>query len=236
MSELKTTLLRGRMSNRDNQRLTRDFVLTQSKKVGVGASAIAAGIAGLGGNAIGLVGTMGNSEESADYVTFELDGKRIAGWLWKFPFNNGDELEVVAEQVDDGYNALSVRRPEDGLVAVFPHCTRGRMAHFRKSFKYWFYSSTFTIIAFSIMLYLRGFFDIGLSAYVILLSMIMLYAVYLILSIPLALRYMKFVRLSEACFQTYGWPNVENIDLYVTSKAMKRKGDPADYGQVIYRY
>ncbi|WP_277424923.1 putative type VI secretion system effector [Burkholderia oklahomensis] len=94
---------------------------------------MAAGLAGSGG-AIGLVSLTGTREE-ADKVQFDIDGKKMAGWLMWSPFKDGDEVEVVAEPLRDGtYQAFAVLKPDDKTIALYPHCSRGRIAHYKNDF------------------------------------------------------------------------------------------------------
>ncbi|WWL68376.1 putative type VI secretion system effector [Burkholderia pseudomallei] len=65
-------------------------------------------------------------KEEADRVQFEIDGKKITGWLMWFPFQDGDEVEVVAEPLRDGtYRTFAVLRPSDRTISLYPHCSRG---------------------------------------------------------------------------------------------------------------
>ncbi len=89
-------LLRGRIQNLRKTRCRRDFVFTASDRTNMGATAIAAGLTGLGGVAAGL-GTMAmDTTEEADLLEFELDGKSVQAWVWISVFEEGDEVEVVA--------------------------------------------------------------------------------------------------------------------------------------------
>src|ERR1700750_2815032 len=98
-STIPTVLLRGEISSLQRSRQNHDFVLNQIQRQQMGVTAIAASAVGLGAASIGLIGMAANSDEEADWVQFELDGKRVEGWLWMMPMRNGDNVEIVAEQV-----------------------------------------------------------------------------------------------------------------------------------------
>lgn len=77
-----------------------------------------------------------NTEEDADWVEFDLNDRKMHGWLWKMPMKDGDEVEVVADKRLTSPDVVySIRRPEDYVVAVYPHATCGRSARYRSIMK-----------------------------------------------------------------------------------------------------
>lgn len=136
-AEPTADLLRGKISNLECRRRKQDFVLSEAQHAYMEAHATGAAVLGMGASAIGLLQMSANSQEEADWVEFEIDGKRVEGWLWKMPMSDGDVVEAVAEPKFDGrYFAYSVRRADDGIVAVYPHVTSGRSALYRRIMKY----------------------------------------------------------------------------------------------------
>lgn len=128
-------LIKGVMSKLERSRRNHDFVLTDVQPQ-ICVTAIAASAMGMGAVGVGLIGMAGNSDEEADWVEFELNGAHIKGWLWMMPMRNGDEVEVVAEHIGgSNYIAYAVKRNGDDLLAVYPHATAGRMAHYKRSIK-----------------------------------------------------------------------------------------------------
>ena len=132
-----TQLLRGRITNLRRTRRNQDFFFTDADREKMGATAIAAGLAGLGGIAAGLGGMAMDTTEEADLLEFDLDGKSIKAWVWQSVFNDGDDVEVVAEQWGGGWQGYGIRRINDKIVALHPHCSRGRYADYRTSLKLW---------------------------------------------------------------------------------------------------
>jgi len=47
---------------------------------------------------------------------------------------------------------------------------------------------------------------------------------------------MGFVRIAKAIFKTFGWPDVENIDLRKTSKENRRENKLSNFGNLYFRY
>ncbi|MDA5589937.1 hypothetical protein PL318_10925 [Burkholderia pseudomallei] len=132
----KVVVLRGRLKNFKKERSTGDFLLSDTERSAVGLTAVASALVGSGG-AIGLA-SLGGTKEEADKVQFELDGKFFTGWLMWSPFQDEEEVEVVAEPSKDGtYRVFAILRPSDRTIALYPHCSRGKRVHFRNSFK-WF--------------------------------------------------------------------------------------------------
>ncbi|MFG6808892.1 putative type VI secretion system effector [Burkholderia pseudomallei] len=134
MDASRAVILRGVLENLRKERAAGDFLLNDSDRSAAGLTAVASALAGSGG-AVGLASLAGVKEE-ADRVQFEIDGKKITGWLMWFPFQDGDEIEVVAEPLRDGtYRTFAVLRPSDRTISLYPHCSRGRWAFFGNAAK-----------------------------------------------------------------------------------------------------
>jgi len=235
-----TVLLRGKISSLERSRRTHDFLMTKVQHQQIGATVIGASAIGMGAASIGLIGMAGNSDEEADWVEFEIDGKKMQGWLWMMPMRNGDNVEVVAEQVGhDHYIAYAVKRDKDDLLAVYPHATAGRQVHYRKSLKAWMW---WTIISHLVLLLffvikkgwgillhpdMHVFFPIvfGLCS-----------TIFAAITISISLRLMVFVKIAEMIFKTFGWPDIKNIDLRKTSKENRRENTLPNFGTFYFRY
>jgi hypothetical protein len=233
-------LLRGAISGLNRSRRSHDFVLTKVQHQQVGATAIAASVMGMGATGIGLIGMAGNADEEADWVEFELDGNQVEGWLWMMPMRNGDNVEVVAEPIGNNrYVAYAVKRDGDDLLAVYPHATAGRKVHYRKSAKVWMWCS------FLAYLILPLFFTMQEGLRILLdrdmqLFLLIGFASWILLSAVIAFRVsrklMVFVRIAEVIFKTFGWSDVENIDLRKTSREHRRENKLPNFGNFYFRY
>ena len=119
----------GRISGYKCTRAGASFVFTQSDQTKMGVIAVAAGLAGLSGQAISTAASASDMEEAADYVEFSMGGQQIKGWVWRSPFKEGDDVSVAAELRGDRFEAFGIARPKDKIVALYPHCSRGRRRH-----------------------------------------------------------------------------------------------------------
>ena len=233
-------LLQGSISGLNRSRRSHDFVLTEVQHQQVGVTAIAASAMGMGAAGIGLIGMAGNADEEADWVDFELEGKQVKGWLWMMPMRNGDTVEVVAEPMGNNrYVAYAVKRDGDELLAVYPHATAGRKVHYRKSVNAWMWCS------FLAYLFPAFFFVMheGLGALLhtdTQLFFLTTFSFWITISAVIAFRVsrklMGFVRIAEVIFKTFGWPDVENIDLRQTSRENRRENNLANFGNQYFRY
>jgi hypothetical protein len=215
------------------------FVLTDSDKTGMGIVAVVAGLAGLSGQAVSLAGQASDTEEEADYVEFELDGKPVKGWLWRSPFKEGDEVNVAAYWQGEHYELYGMARPRDKTVALYPHCSRGKRTHVRNAVKWWGISLFFSLLALAfILLAVTDFqgiyflfdtrffwgFLIGFSAF------------FAIMTFFLTRQWLPFVHLAEQVFRTLELPNPSSIDLVKSSKAQRTDQDPGEFGTFYFRY
>jgi hypothetical protein len=239
-SNNSTVLLRGAISGLSRSRRSHDFVLTEVQRQHIGATAIAASVMGMGATGIGLIGMAGNSDEEADWVEFELDGKQVKGWLWMMPMRNGDTVEVVAEQTaNNRYVAYAVKRDGDDLLAVYPHATAGRKVHYRKSVKAWMWFSFLAFLIFPFFLVMqRGLgtlFD-GKMLSFLLIGFASWIPVSAVIAFRVSRKLMGFVRIAEVIFKTFGWSDIENIDLRKTSREHRRENKLPNFGNLYFRY
>jgi hypothetical protein len=126
----------------------------------------------MGSQAAGMVGSAGNKAEKAYWLEFELEGKKIQGWVWK--------IFVI----------------EMGLGVLFEKDTW----HFMKL---WF-------VVFFVM--------VGLIAF------------------RISRMYMDSVFMAEAIFRTFGWQDVEKIDLRKTSRENPGQYKIPGFGEHYFRY
>jgi hypothetical protein len=233
-------LLRGAISGLNRSRRNHDFVLTRVQHQQVGATAIAASVMGMGATGIGLIGMAGNADEEADWVEFELDGNQVKGWLWMMPMRNEDIVEVVAEPIgNNGYVAYAVKRNVDDLLAVYPHATAGRKVHYRKSVKVWAWCSFLNYLFLPLLLVMqRGFGALldGKMQLGLLIGLAFWIPVSAVIAFRVSRKLMGFVRIAEVIFGTFGWSDVENIDLRQTSRENRRENKLPNFGNFYFRY
>lgn len=242
MPEMNVQKLSGEIRGLTRSRRRHDFVLSQIGG-GLGPAAVSASLVGMAGAAISIA-TL-DTAETADYVEFTLDGKPLRGWFWRFPFNDGDNLEVVAEASESGvWSALGARRESDGLVAVYPHCFEGRWSHYFSTFRVWAAIMGFTFIVVLI-------FDLILATKQENFSWsghAWVYAGYFGFMLPgmlgvsiffawLAGRKTEgFARFSESVFRGFGWASPSKLNLRAASNKRRKPGDCRDYGVRYFRY
>jgi hypothetical protein len=238
----RVELLRGHMRNLRKKRCYRDFVFTASDRSKMGATSIAAGLVGLGGAAAGLGSIAMDTTEEADLIEFELDGTSVKAWLWASMFEEGDEVEVVAEPNGDCWIGYGIRRVSDRIVALYPHCSRGRYAHYKASFR-WFVRIVGTLLVtgwamLAVTAYIKGVLAANIIPFILCSAAggAMAAATYGVIACRVSRRFMHFVRLAEDIFRGFGWQDVKNIDLPAITKKSKKPGDPAALGIFFFRY
>lgn len=223
---------------------TRDsasFVFTDNEQSAIGVVAIAASIAGASAQAASTAAATG--EEDADYLEFALDGQPVKGWVWRSPFKNGDVVEVIVQWQHDHFEAFAIARPEDRMVALYPHCSRGRKRHWSNALKWWLTGSTFVVLSMLVMFLLVELFNSdswaetgkGLAQFVPEL-IIFTYPFFLLMTYFLARRWMSFVRLAERIFTEFGWADPAGIDLKRSSKEQRTAEDVPEFGVFFFRY
>lgn len=227
-----------------NYRVTRGtarFVFGDSDQNKFSAIAIAAGVAGLGGQAVAMASSASSTEEDADYLEFDLNGYPAKGWVWRSPFSEGDEVEVVGEDRDGRLEVVAVARKSDRVVALYPHCSRGKAAHAKNAVKWWIVGS----IAFNLVLLIGAVAtmgDGGWSAFLTDLEEVVSWAVlastlfFAVMTFSLARKWMPFVRTAEKVFRALGWTSPGSVDLVRSSKTRRQAEDPAEVGTFYFKY
>jgi hypothetical protein len=248
MSDEPIVVLKGRISDYDVTRKKADFFFSPKEQQATGLIAVAATLMGQGAPAMGMVVSASNKDEAADRVEFTLDrqpfGEHVKGWLWRSPFAEGDEVEVVAARRGGYYEALAVARPADRMIALYPHLSRGRKAHVWNAAKWWFLGTTM-LVSFVLLLgiligssqgHRKLIFSSEFAVAVVVPVVLFSYAFFLLPAIHTTWRWMHFVRVAEDVFKTLGWKDVENVDLVKSSKAQRKGNEPPEYRYFYFRY
>ncbi|MBN3839381.1 putative type VI secretion system effector [Burkholderia sp. Ac-20349] len=235
-----TRLLRGHIKDLRSTRQFQEFLFTDADRTAMGATAVVAGLAGLGGVAIGLAASADDTAEEAALLEFELDGKSIRAWVWLSVFKEGDEVEIVAEPFGEIWRAFGIRRVSDRIVALHPHCSRGRYAHYKATARWWFliYSSMMLVMVFLglVVIPFKEIHDWFAVFYMYAVGGGMAAAVFGVIAFNISRKFMGFVRLAEGIFSGFGWKNVKNIDLPAITKKSKQPGEPGALGVLYFRY
>jgi len=234
-------VLRGKIQSYSVRREAANFFFTQTDQRALGMVAIGAAMVGASGPAMGTAISASEMEEEADHVEFSLDGKPVSGWVWRSPFAEGDEVEVVAEREGDRYAAVAITRPADRMIAMYPHLSRGRWSHFLNSLKWWLWGMTIFSVVNTLFMgtiwALDGadLFSKKVGYFFVVVNLIV-FALMLLPTIHLTWRYMHFVKAAETVFRALGWENAGRIDLNKTSKAGRQGNEPPEYGTYYFRY
>ncbi|UXY16947.1 hypothetical protein N8I74_08025 [Chitiniphilus purpureus] len=234
-------VLRGKITNLRKTRESASFFFTDSDQTAMGVVAVAAAAVGLGSQAIAVASATTSIEEEADYLEFELDGRDVRGWVWRSPFSEGDEVEAVVEKEGGHYVAYAIARPSDRTIALYPHCSRGKLAHIKNAVKWWFVGVSIVLSVMYFITFLAVIGDgieffIDMWKYSLSWAGLGLYGFFGIMTISMTKKWMPFVRLSERCFAALGWASPSNIDLVASTKKARTDSDPGELGVMYFRY
>lgn len=238
-SQFSTKVLRGKITNLRIRRRKQDFILSEAQHAYMEATATGAAVAGMGASAIGLLQMSANSQEEADWVEFEIDGNSVEGWLWKMPMSEGEIVEVVAEPKFDGrFFAYSIRRADDGIIAVYPHATSGTTALYRRIMKYMLIAAVLCNgVVSAMMAGSNEGVDRGTNFMIMSGAWVFSFLVFWILFHRAYLKMAHFAKLAEVIFSSYGWSDVRKIDLARASKGKNPMNiDPGEFGVHYFCY
>lgn len=235
--------LTGTIENLKCQRQEAHFVFTESSRNVMGVTALAAGIAGLSGQAIAMAQNAESLKEEADYLEFTLDGKLIKGWVWANPFRNGNEVEIAAEWLVDHFEAYAIARPSDRIIALYPHCSRGKTTHIKNAAKWWFFGTTISMIFclgifFLVLLFMDADVTGSIDRLIFISEMVLgfFYFVSGVFTLVHTEEWMKFVKIAERSFAALGWEKPSSIDLVKSTDIHFKKTPNRDRYLGVYYF
>jgi len=212
------------------------FVLTRRDKARMGMVSVALAVAGMGGQAIATASNAASLQEEADYVEFDLNGKEVKGWLWRSPFKEGDVVDAAVAWQGYYFELVALAKPSDRMIALYPHCVRGRRAFYTLVFRWWIvFAGIFPPTCTSLIIWASGFNDFffefpfwatwaGFSAgWTFIIFMLMR-------------QWMPFGKASQRVFSVLGLKDPSGVDLKKTTKAQRKQGDPPEMGAFFFRY
>ena len=149
----------------------------------------------------------------AQYITAKLNNDIILkGWLGFYKFNDGDQVEVIAEKRDDYYEVYAMLKPSEHIISIIPPCFGGR----NQALKMYFWPMfIFYIVLTLLMTYLiLGFSFENLFIGFTVTGLLLGSACLIVNKNSIA----THIKLAESIFTLLGWKNVSNINLFKVSK------------------
>ncbi|WP_052664564.1 putative type VI secretion system effector [Burkholderia sp. USMB20] len=111
-------LLRGVITGLAKCRASYETIFTDADKQAMERTAIVATLAGSNDIALNLSTSTQFTDTMGDLVTFRLNGEEVRAWIRLSVFENGDEVEVVAERAGAGWMGCAIRRCSDGIFLI----------------------------------------------------------------------------------------------------------------------
>ncbi len=230
-------LVRGPIKDLVLSKIEKNYLRSESDDNASMLGAIALALTGNGGMAMGTLNAVGSGGEWVDLIEFEIDGQCTKGILWKFPFSEGDEVEVVAQRRSKHpWTCLSVRRVSDGLLAVHPHCSRGRQAYLLTCVKIMLIIGILFAGAMALMIRYQAGEDIGTTCLLTAFAFCICSFVVGFFSTVAYFKDRQFIGLAELIFSTFGWSQPSWINLPRASKKRRKPEDKFPYGWTFFRY
>lgn len=231
----------GHISRYKRTRENASFFFTESDQTAMGVMAVASAAVGLPGVAASLSFNSSSMEEEADFVEFELNGKKVRGWLWRSPFNEGDKVDVAVEKRGDYYELFGIINKDARIISLYPHCSRGSLSHLKNTLKWALIFETIFFFILSLFTINSKTGEIWLWTQLISNPSIrwMLAAVFFaitLIALSMILKWIPFVRLAEKVFETLELPNPKYVDLVKSSKNLAMKGDAPECGIMYFKY
>ncbi len=226
----------GKIKNYVSKRDEASFVLTKKDKTGMGMVSVALAAVGMGGQAIATASNAASLQEEADYVEFDLEGKKVKGWLWRSPFNDGDQVDAVVAWQGDYFELVALAKPSDRMIALYPHCVRGRRAFYTLVFRWWIvFAGIFPPTCTSLIIWASGandfFFEFPFWATWAGFSIGWTFIIFMLMR-----QWIPFGKAAQRVFSVLGLKDPSGVDLKKTTKAQRKPDDPPEMGAFFFRY
>jgi len=133
-------------------------------------------------------------------------------------------------------------KPDEKVIALYPHCSRGRVRHTLNAMKWWVILVAFIFGGMSLMplihqgKYPWQFWGETLTDYRMVLVTLGLLLFLMLMVWALTRKWMPFVKLAEKVFRTLELSAPSSVDLVKSSKVQKRQGDPPECGHFYFKY
>ncbi|WP_081071151.1 putative type VI secretion system effector [Burkholderia territorii] len=234
-------LLHGTITGLTKRRAAYEAVFTEADKQAMERTAVLAALAGLNDIALNLSTSTEFTDTVGDLVTFRLNGEEVRAWIWLSVFENGDEVEVVAERAESGWVGYAIRRCSDGILSVHPHCERGSRAVL-KFFLKWsilFWTSCGLVVTLLVVVFAmsngmpNGW---GGSVGVFSFAWTVWEVTAVLIAYRVSRRFKRQLPMANKIFSTFGWKNPPNVDLPKESKKLRQPEDTWQMGKLIFRY
>jgi hypothetical protein len=237
-SDGKLITISGEIKSYKSTRANASFVFSDSDRTTLGVVAVAAGLAGLSGQAISTASNAADTEEAADYLELSIDDRAVKGWVWRSPFRSGDLVDVVGTWAGDHFELVAIRRASDRTIALYPHCSRGRLRHFKKVAFWWAVGTNFFAGGISLMILNMTGLDVFLTSLGDGVGYMFLgiYIFFAIAALSMSRQWMPLVRLAEKVFRALEISGPSNVDLVKSSRRLRTPNDPGEFGTFYFRY
>ncbi|WP_343721628.1 putative type VI secretion system effector [Herbaspirillum seropedicae] len=226
----------GEIKNYVSKRDEASFVLTKKDKAGMGMVSLALAAAGMGGQAIATASNAASLQEEADYVEFDLDGKKVKGRLWRSPFKEGDVVDAAVVWQGGYFELIALAKPADRIIALYPHCVRGRRAFYMLVFRWWFIFAGIFPPAVTYFGFLAFGFNRIIFEFPFWLAWGGIAFGWTFVIFMLMLQWMPFVKVAQRVFSVLGLKDPSGVDLKKTTETQRQQGDPSEVGAFFFRY
>jgi len=242
MASEVTHVIRGVIRNLKSEFTTIDAFNSEELQRNSALAGTVAAAAGLSGLAAGMTSlSMENARESAFSLNFSINEAPVHAIVWANPFEDGDEVEIVAERVDDHWRAFAILRPRDRIISLFPHVVSGHRAHVKTTIKVFLKFMIFVAVL-GLFLFLFVWMLVADEVRTwdvliyILQSFLVVFAIFGLIAWSVSRKYRKFVEMAEGIFSSLGWTNVSDLNLREKTMENVRPDDPPALGSFYFRY
>ncbi|MFC7421593.1 putative type VI secretion system effector [Iodobacter arcticus] len=218
----------GTISNLQVVRTQQNILYSPHMKEAAGVSAIVFAVAGMGAAAVQTSANSKGGVDEVDMYSFNIKGISYAGCTRVVGFKNGDEIDLVYENREQGAEELGVRRSSTQSIWLYPYMSRGSIAGVISGLKLWVICSL--LGGFALLLIACVALDTIHVHDLVALSSLPFLATAVGISWMLPRIYRFSIGANEV-FSAFGFENPKWVDLHKSSKEFRKKNKIAWSGK-----
>jgi hypothetical protein len=163
--------------------------------------------------------------------TMQVNGRVVQGSFWKVTFKNGDSVQIIGEERDGIFKAISVTKPDQRMIWMQPHCERGTSASAKSIVTKASFATVFIFLFGVVCSFLM---NVPFS-FTLMMSACLVTLIWSVMVIWSWRDFMAFAQEMNAVGVALGLPEPEKIDLFKSTKAARQAGKP-DVPMGVYYY
>jgi hypothetical protein len=200
-----------------------DLLFGQPDKQAAGLAAVGAAAMGQVASATVLGNASAGSEVGMDFFSCTVEGEELHGAFHRVEFQNGEDIEFVAEPDGQRFAVQAARNPTTRMLWMQPHQVRGHVAQKWCDIRW---SIQWPLVGVALVAAAEYFRDKDFGTYGWRSDLgfySLVFFITLVITVWIRLRFKGFSRQATEVFRTFGYKRPELVDAWVQHKQAQKE-------------